>query len=70
MNVKYGDDLAELEKMWRQHFVDEMKPQFLPYMWSVDHNHKNVRARVAQGDTKFLKHRLSVSAQETGSSSA
>ena len=58
MKANNDDDLAMFEKMWRQHFVDTMKPRFLPYMWSVDHNHKNVRARVAQGDTKFLKYRL------------
>jgi exonuclease 3'-5' domain-containing protein 2 len=30
--------LVELEKMWRQHFLDTMKPKFLPNLWSVDHN--------------------------------
>ena len=65
MNSKYGDDLASFEKMWRQHFVEAMKPKFLPFMWSIDHNHKNVRSRVAQGDTKFLKHRLEASKSET-----
>lgn len=59
MNSHYDDDLASFEKMWRQHFVDEMKPQHLPFMWSVDHNHENVRSRVDRGDVKFLKHRLS-----------
>ena len=36
MTEKHGEDLIFFEKMWRQNFVDSMKPQFLPYMWSVD----------------------------------
>ena len=67
MNLNHDDDLATFEKMWRQHFIDTMKPQFLPYLWSVDHNHKNVRSRVEQGDTKFLKHRLKSEPDETES---
>ncbi len=34
-----GDDSAELEKFvkrWRLHFIEEMKPQFLPKDWTVD----------------------------------
>ena len=26
-----------LEQMWRQHFLDTMRPQFLPPLWSVKH---------------------------------
>ncbi|OXB74881.1 UNVERIFIED_CONTAM: hypothetical protein H355_017156 [Colinus virginianus] len=31
--------LMELEKRWRQHFLDSMQPKHLPEQWSVDHNH-------------------------------
>ncbi|KAM9294441.1 exonuclease 3'-5' domain-containing protein 2 [Gastrophryne carolinensis] len=31
--------LMELEKRWRQHFLDNMQPKFLPQQWCVDHNH-------------------------------
>ena len=31
--------LVHFETMWRRHFVDTMKPQFLPMLWSVDHGH-------------------------------
>ncbi|XP_015742934.1 exonuclease 3'-5' domain-containing protein 2 [Python bivittatus] len=31
--------LMELEKRWRQHFLDVMQPKHLPKQWSVDHNH-------------------------------
>ncbi|XP_053553965.1 exonuclease 3'-5' domain-containing protein 2 [Bombina bombina] len=30
--------LMELERRWRQHFLDTMQPKHLPQRWSVDHN--------------------------------
>lgn len=27
--------LNELKTMWRQHFLDTMKPKYLPPLWSV-----------------------------------
>lgn len=38
--------LIQFEKMWRQHFLDTMQPQFLPAMWSVEHNHKRLAIQV------------------------
>ncbi|XP_069805250.1 exonuclease 3'-5' domain-containing protein 2 isoform X2 [Dendropsophus ebraccatus] len=34
--------LMELEKRWRQHFLDKMSPKFLPQQWCVDHNHSKL----------------------------
>ncbi|XP_065542823.1 exonuclease 3'-5' domain-containing protein 2 isoform X1 [Lathamus discolor] len=31
--------LIQLERRWRQHFLDNMQPRHLPEQWSVDHNH-------------------------------
>ncbi|XP_061319251.1 exonuclease 3'-5' domain-containing protein 2 isoform X2 [Pezoporus flaviventris] len=31
--------LIQLERRWRQHFLDNMQPKHLPEQWSVDHNH-------------------------------
>ncbi|NXJ92513.1 EXD2 protein, partial [Corythaixoides concolor] len=31
--------LMQLERRWRQHFLDSMQPKHLPEQWSVDHNH-------------------------------
>nr|XP_013815030.1 PREDICTED: exonuclease 3'-5' domain-containing protein 2-like isoform X2 [Apteryx mantelli mantelli] len=31
--------LMQLERCWRQHFLDSMQPKYLPEQWSVDHNH-------------------------------
>ena len=30
--------LVDFVRMWRQHFLDTMHPQYLPPMWSRDHN--------------------------------
>ena len=35
-----GDDYTPLEefvRMWRQHFVEVLKPKYLPHGWNVDH---------------------------------
>ncbi|XP_060118458.1 exonuclease 3'-5' domain-containing protein 2 [Heteronotia binoei] len=34
--------LMQLERRWRQHFLDTMQPKHLPKQWSVDHNHKKL----------------------------
>ncbi|XP_064421278.1 exonuclease 3'-5' domain-containing protein 2 [Latimeria chalumnae] len=34
--------LMQLEKRWRQHFLDMMKPRYLPPLWSVNHNHNKL----------------------------
>uniref|UniRef100_UPI00358E6862 exonuclease 3'-5' domain-containing protein 2 n=1 Tax=Myxine glutinosa TaxID=7769 RepID=UPI00358E6862 len=34
----------ELEKRWRQHFLDTMAPQFIPDKWSPTHKHKKILA--------------------------
>ncbi|GFQ75615.1 exonuclease 3'-5' domain-containing protein 2 [Trichonephila clavata] len=48
-----NDGLIKLEKIWRQHFLDSMKPQFLPSMWSVNHNHKRLAIKVANSDKEI-----------------
>ncbi|XP_067895702.1 exonuclease 3'-5' domain-containing protein 2 isoform X2 [Heterodontus francisci] len=34
--------LMSLEKRWRQHFLDYMRPRHLPPLWSVVHNHSKL----------------------------
>ena len=36
--VKAEGGLLEFQKRWRQHFLNSMKPRFLPKLWSVDHH--------------------------------
>lgn len=38
--------LINFEKLWRQHFLDTMKPKYLPNMWSVEHNHRRLALRI------------------------
>ncbi|GFQ75605.1 exonuclease 3'-5' domain-containing protein 2 [Trichonephila clavata] len=42
--------LIQFEKLWRQHFLDSMQPQYLPSMWSVEHNHKRLALQVVNNE--------------------
>lgn len=37
--------LLELERMWRTHFLDTMRPEHLPDHWSVVHNATRLEIR-------------------------
>lgn len=45
--------LLAFERRWRQHFLDTMKPQFLPKMWSVTHGHAWLALKVIEGNIDF-----------------
>ena len=36
--VGESEGIVEFQRRWRQHFLDTMKPAYLPKLWSVDHN--------------------------------
>jgi hypothetical protein len=38
--IENNGGLHMFEKRWRQHFVNTMKPQFLPKNWSIHHRHE------------------------------
>ena len=40
-----NNGILKLEKMWRQHFLDVMKPKFLPANWSIDHQENRLTIR-------------------------
>ena len=42
MVMKEENGIEKFERRWRQHFLDTMKPQFMPALWSVHHRHKGV----------------------------
>lgn len=46
---KAGPGLFALEKLWRQHFLDTMKPKHLSAKWSIEHNHDAVLMKIATG---------------------
>ncbi|XP_058805451.1 exonuclease 3'-5' domain-containing protein 2 [Phymastichus coffea] len=45
---KKDGGLVELEKLWREHFLDTMKPKFLPDLWSVSHNQERLCIRQSE----------------------
>ena len=40
-----NNGILKLEKMWRQHFLDVMKPKYLPANWSIDHQENRLTIR-------------------------
>ena len=40
-----NEGILKLEKLWRQHFLDSMKPKFLPENWSIDHQEDRLNVR-------------------------
>lgn len=44
--VREEGKLLEFEKTWRQHFLDTMRPQHLPPLWSVDHRHDGLKEKL------------------------
>ena len=41
--VSEGGELLAFERMWREHFLETMKPKYLPPLWTVDHEQEKVR---------------------------
>lgn len=48
---KSNDGLIELEKIFRQHFLDTMEPKFMPKLWNINHNANRLGIRA-------LEHRI------------
>jgi hypothetical protein len=49
---KNNDGLVKLEKMWREFFLETMKPKYMPELWSVDHNSERLEIRATEGRVK------------------
>uniref|UniRef100_A0A182SU42 3'-5' exonuclease domain-containing protein n=1 Tax=Anopheles maculatus TaxID=74869 RepID=A0A182SU42_9DIPT len=41
--------LMQLERRWRENFLQTMRPKHLPPLWSVDHNYKRLEIRAVEG---------------------
>ncbi|XP_049857544.1 exonuclease 3'-5' domain-containing protein 2 isoform X2 [Schistocerca gregaria] len=50
--------LVQLERMWREHFLETMQPKYLPPLWSVSHNHHRLAQRAEQN--RVLPHELDI----------
>ncbi|KAH6922111.1 hypothetical protein HPB50_009528 [Hyalomma asiaticum] len=51
-HFKSTTGLVSFEMRWRQHFLDSMKPRYLPAMWSTDHHQEVLALKYAQGRAK------------------
>ena len=47
--VKDSGELLHFERMWREHFLENMKPKFLPPLWTVDHGQEKVKRLLQHG---------------------
>ncbi|XP_076164797.1 exonuclease 3'-5' domain-containing 2 isoform X2 [Ptiloglossa arizonensis] len=44
--------LVELERMWREHFLLNMNPKYLPNLWSIRHNQERLTIHQSQNRIK------------------
>ena len=49
---KEKEGLVNLEKLWRQHFLDVMKPRFMPTLWDINHSANRLEKRANEGRVK------------------
>jgi len=50
--------LLELEKKWRRHFLDTMKPQHLPELWSVEHQAERLEVKAKENRIDLEQYKL------------
>ena len=50
--------LIQLEVIWRRHFLDTMKPQHLPPLWSVDHQEERLGVKAADNRIDMEQYKL------------
>ena len=50
--------LIQLEVLWRRHFLDRMKPQHLPPLWSVDHQEERLGVKAADNRIDMEQYKL------------
>ncbi|XP_053601595.1 exonuclease 3'-5' domain-containing protein 2 [Plodia interpunctella] len=47
--LEHGGGLLRLEEIWREHFLDTMRPKHMPELWSVKHNEERLRVKLKEG---------------------
>ncbi|XP_039254782.2 exonuclease 3'-5' domain-containing protein 2-like isoform X1 [Styela clava] len=45
--------MLDFERRWREHFLKNMQPKYLPVLWSVDHNHAKVKKRINEMEDEY-----------------
>lgn len=51
-HYKRNGGLISFETKWREHFLETMRPKFMPALWSVDHHHELLAIKIAKGRGK------------------
>ena len=52
--------IIPLEKRWREHFLETMKPRFMPPLWSVDHQRERLDVKAAENRIDLAQYELAV----------
>ena len=50
--------LIQLEVLWRRHFLEKMRPQHLPPLWSVDHQEERLGVKAADNRIDMDQYKL------------
>ena len=50
--------LIQLEVLWRRHFLDKMRPEHLPPLWSVDHQEERLSLKAADNRIDMQQYKL------------
>ena len=58
--ISSGDGILYLEKIWRQHFLDTMKPKYLPPFWSVSHQEQRLDIRLAEKRIDLKDYKIAI----------
>jgi len=56
--------LLQLEVRWRKHFLETMKPAFLPELWSVDHQADRLGVKAAENRIDMEQYKLATEGVE------
>ena len=57
--------LKEFEVSWRKHFLEVMKPAFMPSGWDIYHNHERIEVRSAREAARAADKQAAEAEQET-----
>ena len=58
--------LLQLEVLWRKHFIDKMNPQYLPELWSVNHQEERLAVKAAENRIDRDQYQLATTGCSSG----
>lgn len=57
--------IIPLEKRWRKHFLNTMKPRHLPELWSIDHQQERLDVKAAENRIDMTEYKLATEGIKT-----